>query len=87
MALGALPPMVAGTGVEFGGDDRGQDGSLEDPGVLAQPEKALSPAEADVNASIEHQRARWQRNNSVKKHYDANKRVSGTIANKIIYRV
>src|SRR6266566_1300402 len=56
MALGALPPMVAGTGAEFGGDDRGQDGSLEDPGVLAQPEKALSPAEADVNASIEHQR-------------------------------
>jgi len=62
MALGALPPMVPGTGVEFGGDDRGQDGTLEDPGVLAQPEKALSPAGADVNAGIEHQRARWQRN-------------------------
>jgi len=57
--------MVVGTGIEFGGHNGRQDGALEDPSVLAQPQIALSPAEADVNASIEQEgtsqaaSARW----------------------------
>src|SRR5438046_5498291 len=61
----SLFPMVVGTGIEFGGHNGRQDGALEDPSVLAQPQIALSPAEADVNASIEQEgtsqaaSARW----------------------------
>ena len=49
----SLFPMVVGTRVEFSGHNCGQDGALEDPSVLAQPEVVLSPAEPDVNAGIE----------------------------------
>src|SRR5580704_14219409 len=50
-------PMVVGTGVKFRGDNCGQDGALEDSSILAQPEVVLSPAEPDVNASIEQKRS------------------------------
>jgi hypothetical protein len=53
----SLFPMVVGTGIEFGGHNGRQDGALEDSSILAQPEVVLSPAEPDVNASIEQKRS------------------------------
>ena len=49
----ALLPMVVSPRVELSGHNCGQYGALEDAGILAQPHIVLSPAEADVNASIE----------------------------------
>lgn len=48
----SLLPIV-GTGVEFGGHDCGQDGALEDPSILAEPQAVFSTVEPDVNAGIE----------------------------------
>src|SRR5690349_7808048 len=56
-----LLPMVVSPGVEFSGHNCGQDRSLEDASVLAQPQVFLSPAEANVNASIEQEGTRRQR--------------------------
>jgi hypothetical protein len=56
LVQGSLLPTVVGTGVEFGGYHCRQDGALEDPGVLTQPEVAFSPAKPDVNASVEEKR-------------------------------
>jgi len=53
----SLFPMVVGTGIEFGGHNGRQDGALEDSSILAKPEVVLSPAEPDVNASIEQKRS------------------------------
>jgi hypothetical protein len=38
---------------EFRGYYRGQDGSLEAPGVLSEPEITLSPTEPDVREGLE----------------------------------
>jgi hypothetical protein len=57
---GALLPMVVRTGVEFGGHNCGQDSSLKDSSIIAQPEVVFSPAEPDVNASVEQKRTRRQ---------------------------
>ena len=56
----ALFPMVVGAGVKLGSHDRGQDGALEYPCVLAELGVAFSPAVSNVNASIEEKRTHRQ---------------------------
>jgi hypothetical protein len=48
---------VAGTRIEFRGDDRSENRALEDPGVLAEPRIVLAPAEPNVYAGIEEKGA------------------------------
>jgi len=50
---GLLFLLAAGTGIEFGGHDSGQNSALEDPSVFAQPQIFFSSTEPDVNARIE----------------------------------
>src|SRR5580704_7082649 len=53
----SLFPMVVGTGIKLRGDHGGQDGALEDPSILPQPQIVFFPAKPDVNASIEQKRS------------------------------
>jgi hypothetical protein len=50
---GLLFLLAAGTGIEFGGHDSGQNSELEDPSVFAQPQIFFSSTEPDVNTRIE----------------------------------
>ena len=38
---------------KFGGHNCGQDSTLQEPSIIAQPEDGLSPTEPDINASVE----------------------------------
>jgi hypothetical protein len=44
---------VVGACLEFGGYDRGQNGALEDLGVLTEPKIVLASTVPDVDAGIE----------------------------------
>jgi hypothetical protein len=45
--------LAMGTSVEFGGHHSGQNSTLEDPSIFAEPKVFFSSAEPDVNARIE----------------------------------